>query len=597
MEKELGIVDPESPTQKPGSDLIAASSNKHRRRMLSLSNTYSKEEISEWFDKFSKPVVVEKKFDGGSSSIFFKNGRPIKALTRGDGETGEDITENVKLMNWSKINTSFNGEVRGELIISKEGFKILNRDNAFQNARNLLSGTMKLLNREIFKERSPYILFKAYFLEESPFKYHHASLEYLTSMGFDVGGPFYVCNNKEEMLNAIDEIEKNKESYDIEIDGAVIKIDDIDIWKSLGETAKYPRWGRAYKYKQEEMTTTVREIIYQVGMSGKITPKAKFDPIFIDGSEVEFATLNNKDYMTSLGIRVGDTVSVRKAAGIIPECVKVISHAEGSKPEEFPKRCPSCGTELKKLNPEHVDFYCLNEKCPEKLIARFFHFTHVMGIDGFSNVTISKLISANLLSDIESLYTLKEKRDEIVKLDRLGEKSVDKFLKNIEDSKQCEFHKFLAALAIPGIGVGVAEIITEKFNTPEKLLSANLTSLSGIQGIGEVLAISLFTAIHDEKHICYSAFHNLLKYMSFKKAEEHKNTLAGKTFAITGSLSKPRSEIEKEIVSLGGKVVGSVSAKTTYLINNDTTSKSSKNLKAKECGVKIISEEEFRKLL
>jgi DNA ligase (NAD+) len=398
------------------------------------------------------------------------------------------------------------------------------------------------------------------------------------------------------MIAAIQTIEKDKPKYDIEIDGAVIKINQISKWKELGETGKYPRWGRAYKYQQEEAITTVREIIYQVGMSGKITPKCKFDPVFLDGSEIQFATLNNKDFMSELGIGLGDQIVVRKAAGIIPECVRVEKHSDDYKPVIFPEKCPSCGTELKKKNDEHVDFFCTNPVCIEKLIARFFHFTHVMKIDGFSDATIGKLIDSGFLKDFPDLYTLSEHRDKIISLDRMGEKNVNNLLSCIENSKNVEMWRFLAALAIPNVGLRVAKQICERFTSIDALKSATIDDISALPGIGEQIANSLHSAINDSSDVAYSAFHKLSEILNLKTVTVG-DKLKGKIFCITGKLSEPREAYEEKIQKLGGKLASSVSKNTTYLVNNDTTSTSTKNMKAKELKIPIISEEELKKLL
>lgn len=595
----------DSPTKTPGSDIVNFdSSNAHNRPMLSLENTYNEEDVTKWYQKMEEvtgpnpEIVVEYKFDGNSASIHYSHGHVKKALTRGNGLIGEDITNNIRVLKDCKnVKSVFNGECRGEIIMSKDEFKRINVDGKYANARNLASGTLKLLDVEEFKKRE--LWFYAYWLENSKNKRHSEDIDQLKEMGFRVGD-YYLCHSLEELLKTIELIGEQKPNLPIEIDGAVMKLNEKRYWEELGATSKFPRYAKAYKYHQEVSETKVLKIDFQVGRSGKITPVATLEPVFIDGSTVSRATLNNVDFLDAIDVRVNDMVYVQKAAAIIPQIIGVNlnKRSELCLSPVHPTHCPECGSELVK-DGDRVDIFCPNEKCPARIIDRISYYTHILEIDGFGDEIIERFHQLGYLNSVLDLYHLKNKRYELVLLERLGEKSIDKLLKNIEESKAAPAEKLLAALGIKGIGIKISKVIMKKYQSIEEVCSLSLEQLSNIDGIGEIKANDVKKELEKEETL---SLINALKEegvnMYATKVETYSNDLVeNKVFCITGALSLPRKQYEELIEKNGGKNVSSVTSKTSYLVTNDPTSGSSKNKKAQLLGVTIITEDDLRKML
>lgn len=604
MEAEQGFADPDSPTQKVGSDLTSKNSRKHARPMLSLENTYNMEDVEKWYSDMERLsgiknpiVVVNEKWDGGSCAIHYKDGKISNALSRGNGIEGEDITQNVSLLD---INVNFTGEVRGELLMTKSGFINLNKDNKYQNARNLLSGSMKLLNPEEFKKRADAIRFYAYWAEDSfpDSTSYSEDLKKLEESGFYVG-PYYVCKSLEEVKSAIRKIERanNSDKFEVEIDGAVMKIDDKTLWNTIGSTAKAPRWARAYKYKQKSVSTKILSIEFWVGRTGKITPVAWFEPKFLDGSTVQKATLNNKEFYDAMDISIGDTVEVQKAAAIIPQIISVKRRPFDRKSVRFPTKCPNCGTTLIKKNEEHNDYYCLNPNCSARRVDQIINYTHMMEIDGFAEVIVERLSDAGFLSNVESLYDLKNYIKGIAKLDRLSENLANKLVQNIENSKNNDFWKLLAALGISNVGPKTAKDLAKHFKSMKVLSGATKLELMDVEGIGEVVADSIilwFKNAENKKLVKRLEVEGQMMTVEIKDGESSSQIdLSGKTFCITGELSLPRDRYIDLIETCGGRVVSGVSKKLSYLITNDRTTNTTKNVKAREYGIPILNEEEI----
>lgn len=595
----------DSPTRTPGSDLVDFSDdNVHQRPMLSLENTYNEEDVTKWYRKMeevtgSNPeVVVEYKFDGNSAGIRFSHGRVVKALTRGNGLVGENITNNVQAMeDLADVKSTFNGECRGEIIMSKEEFARINVEGKYANARNLASGTIKLLDVNEFKKRK--LWFFAYWLEDSKNARHSDDIDLLKEMGFRTG-KYYLCHSLEELLAAINEIGEEKTSLDVEIDGAVMKLNEKKYWDMLGSTAKFPRYAKAYKYSQEVAQTKVLDISFQVGRSGKITPVANLEPVFIDGSTVSRATLNNVEFLKQIDVRVNDTVYIQKAAAIIPQIIGVNLNlrSEHCLLPVYPNVCPECGSLLVKEK-DKVDLFCPNESCPARVIDKISYYTHILEIDGFGDEIIERFHNLKFLNSIVDLYHLQDKRAELITLDRLGEKSIDKLLLNIENSKSTPAEKLLAAIGIKGVGVKMAKIIMQKYQTIDDLLHASFEELSNIDGIGDIKAQDIIDELSKEETISLiGELKSLGVNMIATKNEVNDNDMvSGLSFCITGALSLPRKEYELHIEKNGGKNVSGVTSKTNYLVTNDPTSGSSKNKKAQQLGVKIITELELRELL
>jgi DNA ligase (NAD+) len=592
----------DSPTSKVGSDLGGLKTLKHKRPMLSLQNTYNQDEVKKWFDEMTvagvKEIIVEYKYDGVSFSATYENGKIVKGLTRGDGEVGEDITENIKLIDdLNNISEDFTGEVRGEIIMEKTEFERLNVDGKYANPRNLASGTIKLLDQEKFKQRK--LRAFTYWLEDSPFKTHKESLDYMKEMGFNVG-KYYTAKNFNTLWDHILTIENDKKYIDYDIDGAVLKVNETTLWPQIGGTSKFPHWAKAYKYEPESVVTRVKDIEFWVGRTGKITPVAILEPVFLSGSTVQKATLNNKGYMEAMDIQIGDNVSIKKAAEIIPFINHVIKEDRLTDGQtrtivKFPTTCPDCGTKLVKHNEDHADFYCDNDKCGSKIVGSIVHFTNHMEIDGFAEIVVERLHKAGLLNSVVDLYKLKDHREEMIKLDRFGEKLVDRLLKNIENSKEQKLEKFLSALGIRNVGRTLSKQLAKKFKDIKVLMGAEKDELYQIDDVGDIVAEAIHSWFKNPEN------RKMLKDLEDlgvrpKNIEEHEKPqidLSGKNFCITGALSLVREKYIELIEMCGGKVVSSVSSKTHYLITNDKTTGTSKNKKAKELGIPILNEIEL----
>lgn len=605
MEKEQGYSDEDSPTRSPGSDLeLVDMTNKHGRPMLSLENTYTFDEVEKWYNDMIKAtgdkkleVVVNPKWDGGSGALRFNQTGLQKALTRGNGEVGEDITQNIKYCSdnvWSKkiyYGMPFIGEVRGELIMTNEGFKEINKDGKYQNARNLLSGSLKLLDIYEFIPRAESIKFYAYWLEESTSKTYVGDLTQLKLFGFNVGD-YYLCHNLDEIKEAIDKIEKS--NLDVMIDGAVLKLNNKDYWSLLGSTSKFPRWAKAYKYKQESVQTKITKIEFWTGRTGKITPVAWFEPKFLDGSTIQKATLNNKDFYTSMNVAVGDTVSVQKAAAIIPQIISVDDRPKERVVVPFPKKCPVCGSVLIKKNEEHADWYCDNTDCSARIVDQIINYTHALEIDGFAEIIVERIHKAGFLNSISDLYRLEDHKDELSKLERLSPRMVDKLVANINNSKTNDFWKLLSGLGIPNVGPKTAKVLAKTFKAMKILQGTSATELLQLNDIGEIVTESIVTYFKTHKKLIQE-LEEFGVCMSEEMTEETRPSidLSEKTFCITGALSLPRDTYIDLIETCGGKVVSSVSKKTSYLITNDKTTGTTKNIKARELGIPILNEREL----
>ena len=602
MEKDQGFADSDSPTQKPGSDLSSNMTDKHDRPMLSLENTYTTDEVASWYNKLvdtygNLDVIVERKLDGCSFAARFVNGVLVKALSRGDGEVGEDLTQNLReLDDLKNIDSGFTGEVRGEIIMTKETFNDLNKNNEYANPRNLTSGTLKLLDVEKFKSRP--LKAYVYYLEENEDKTQEEVLEYLRSVGFTVFD-YIKAKNLKDILHAISTIESTKNSEIVELDGAVMKVNNRSLWSKIGGTAKVPHWAKAYKYEPEHATTVVRKIVYQVGRTGKITPVAVLDPVTISGSTVTNATLNNKDFIETMDVRIGDSVEIRKAAEIIPEIFKVHINLrpKDSVKTVFPTTCPDCGSPLVKKKGHLVDLFCPNANCTSKIINKIFYFAHVLEIDGFGKTIINKFYEAGFLKSIPDIYKLKDHRDELVALDRMGETSVDNLLEEIEKSKNQKFYKIVAALGIPNVGEKIAKMITKKYNNLDKLNNVTSIDLAYIDGIGMEIANNIYGYFHNPYSLSVAReLERLGVNMADEEVLEENDDLNGMTFCITGALSITRDRYISLIEGCGGKVVSGVTKKTSYLVTNDANSKSKKSVTAKQLNIPIISERQLLKM-
>lgn len=596
-------IDQLSPTQHVGNDLTGTNVMKHIKPMLSLENTYDQNDVQSWYDFVvrttggNQEIVIEEKLDGCSGSFIFYNGELIKAVTRGNGLVGEDITENMKQLNWN-IDKSFTGEVRGEILMTKQEFERLNVNGDYANPRNLVSGTIKLLDINEFKQRQ--LVVKMYWLESDIKQTQHETLSYLESLGFDV--PKYnIARDIDELFSYITLYEQDQHAGDVMIDGAVLKVNSKDMWDVLGTTAKYPRYAKAYKFKQEEVETIVTSIEFQVGRTGKITPCCNFEPVTVDGSTISRCTLNNEDYMNTLDPRIGDTIVVHKAAAIIPEIVSVdiTKRPAEAKKVEFIKTCPICGSVLLK-DPDKADHFCPNIECEARIQESINHFCHAMEIDGFGPELITKLYATGILTSITDIYTLESRYNNsmLPKIDGIGDKTYLNVIEQINKSKSNDPDMLLMAIGIPGVGKKMAKTLIQHFKSIDNLAECTISDIQKIDGFGDIKSENIYKFMRNQKNLELLAKlkESGLKFVSDTEISTN-NKLDGKIFVITGALSITRDAFEKIICDNGGKLSGSVSSKTYALITNTPDSGSSKNKKAKDLGVRVITEAEFYDLL
>lgn len=619
------LITPDSPTQRVGKDLTKEFKPvNHLVPMLSLSNTYDEQDIYDFNRRVHEGLpegekveyVVEYKIDGASVSLRYIDGKLFTAATRGDGTVGEEITNNVKTIRAVPLKikrpsgTKYklnDFEVRGEIYMNISDFEELNRRQAekgeklFANPRNSAAGTLKLQNPQIVASRKLNIFLYSLISLEDTFESQAENLELLKQMGFRVNPDYRVCRNIEEVLEVCKEFEANRDSLEYEIDGAVIKVNSIRQQNILGNIAKSPRWAVAYKFKAKQAFTYVRDIVWQVGRTGAVTPVAELEPVKLAGSTISRATLHNYDEIKRKDIRVGDKVVIEKGGDVIPKVVAVITEErkKDSKPTQPPERCPICKSRLFKPEDE-VALYCENPECPAQIKARLIHFASrgAMDIEGLGEALIELLVEKGFLKTFSDIYELKNHRAELIKIERLGEKSVDNLLNAIEKSKSQPFEKVLFALGIRYVGAGVAQKLAEHFGNIDALIKADEEEISSIYEIGESISKSVKQFFSDK--------HNLelieklksfgLKFSSEQKKPVKDNFFKDKTFVLTGTLTAfSRDEAASRIKKLGGKVSSSVSKNTDYVIAGEKAG--SKLDKAKSLGVKIMSEDEFLNLL
>ena len=605
----------DSPTNRVGGEAIDKFTKvTHKTPMLSFDDIFNSEEI-EMFDErikktISKPeYTLEPKMDGLSGSLLYEDGVLVRAATRGDGVTGEDITINVKTIKSVPLHLSkkIDIEVRGEIYMSKLSFERANierRNNGekeFANPRNAAAGSVRQLDSKITAKRD--LDFMAYFIPE-PEKYgiktQKESLDFLRELGFKTN---YELNslayNASEIEKYIEDLGSKRSSLPYDIDGVVIKVNSLSDEDELGFTSRVPRWGIAYKFPALEVLTKLNEIVFTVGRTGKITPNAYFDTVHVDGSLVSKATLHNSDYCIEKDIRVGDIISIRKAGDVIPEVVEVkLDRREGS-PEPFKMidKCPICNTELIRKDANH---FCPNEKCPARNIEKLEHYASrdAMNFDGFGERIIEDFYNLGYLNTFSDFYDLGKYKDELMTLEGFGEKSITNLLEAIENSKQNSVERLIYALGIRYVGKKTAKIFAYMFGDLDKFMASDYDTLKNINEIGDIIAQSVVDYFKDENNLKeINKLRELginFKYLGNKINIDNDN-INGKTFVITGTLSKPRDYYKEILESLGGNVTGSVTKKTDYVLLGDNPG--SKYDKAKELNINIINEDDFNKLI
>lgn len=612
LEKEFpSLKSTMSPTNRVGGNAGEKfSAVTHTVPMESLHDSFSHEELLDFDNRVRQTVpdvkyIVEPKFDGLSVSCEYENGVFVRGSTRGDGTTGEDVTDNlmtIKSLPKRIANAPEFLEVRGEVYMSFASFDELtkrqeeNEEKTFKNPRNAAAGSLRQKNSKITASRNLDIfIFNIQQIRGTELTSHLQSLNYLTELGFPTA--FYnVYDNIDDVITEIERIGNLRGQLDYAIDGAVVKVDNFASRELLGSTAKYPRWAEAYKYPPEEKPTKLLNIEIQVGRTGVLTPVGNFEPVLLAGTTVSRATLHNKDFIEEKGICVGDTVIIRKAGEIIPEVLSVSEHCENAVPFEFPSICPSCGSPVSSDEGEAA-VRCTNTDCPAQLMRHLIHFVSrdAMDIDGMGPAVLEQLINAELVKSPADLYRLTT--EQISVLDRKAEKSASNLISSIEKSKSNELYRLIYALGIRNIGLKAAKIICENFATVDDIMNAKAENFEAIEGFGAIMAKSLedYFALDSTKNLI-SELTELGLSMAPSTAKKSGGIFEGKTFVLTGTLpTMTRSEASKLIEQQGGKTSTSVSKKTSYVLAGSDAG--SKLTKAQNLGVTIISEEQLLEML
>ena len=607
------LITPTSPTQRvSGQPTKEFPTVAHKTPMLSLANTYNEQEIVEFDNRVRSMLgsdakieyVIELKIDGLAVSLIYENGIFVRGAKRGDGIEGDDVTNNLKTIRSIPLKISSNlkipneFEVRGEVYLPKASFKAINNERRamdepeFANPRNAAAGTLSMHDSSIVASRKLLMFSYYFYTEDKQFQSdsHMENLEYLKNLRFMVNPNYRLCKSIGEILAYLKEWEARRDTLPYEIDGAVIKVNSVTQQKTLGSTAKSPRWAISFKFKAMQAETRINQITWQVGRTGIVTPVAELNPVFLAGSTVSRATLHNQDEIKRKDIREGDYVYIEKGGDIIPKVVEVIlsKRDKNSEVTAIPKHCPDCNTELIKMEGE-VAIRCPNIQCPSQVTRRIEHFASrsAMDIEGMGTSLVELLVKEGMLNDIADIYRLDEEK--IEKLERMGKKSANNLINNIEKSKTQDLYRFIFALGIPFIGVNAAKILSNHFRSLESIQSATMDALVDIEGIGDKMAQSIVEFFRKRKNI--ELLNRLInagvKPKLPEKTSVENQPLKGKTFVITGTLPGMSREEAKVIIErYGGKTSSSVSAKSDYLLAGDNPG--SKFSKAKLLNVEII---------
>jgi DNA ligase (NAD+) len=619
------LVTPDSPSQrvggKPREGFIKVA---HSSPMLSLDNTYNEEELRDWERRVHEltgrsdvDYVCELKLDGMSLALIYEDGTLARGVTRGDGSVGEDVTLNVRTVRsiplsipkerLKKAGIPVNFEVRGELLMPTASFKKINEEReraglpTFANPRNFTAGTVRQLDANITAERRmdyfPYILLQN---GRTYFDHHSKTLAALDTAGFKVNPNRKLVRSMDEVWTFIQHWEGKRDSLPYEIDGIVVKVDRVGLQDELGFTGKAPRWAIAYKYAARAGVTKLESVRWQVGRTGKLTPVAELVPVAIGGTTVRNATLHNVDEIERLGIKIGDWVQVERGGDVIPKVAKVIDddekgHPRGKTEIAIPEKCPVCGNKVVRTEGE-VDYRCVNANCPAKLLGTILHFASrgVMNIDGMGDALVTQLTERDLVKNVADIYRLT--KDDLLSLERMGDKSAQNILDEIENSKKLPLERVIYGLGIRMVGERTAQFLAEHFGSMEALEHAGVEELQNVDEVGPRIAESIveFFSIPANRKLVERLGEAGLAFKGKKK--ERGTKLAGKTFVLTGTLPKlTRDEAKKMIEDAGGKVTGSVSKKTDYVVAGADAG--SKLDKAKELGIEVIGEEELQRLL
>ena len=614
-EKYPEYADPNSPTKRVGGEAIDKFNKvRHTIPMISLANVFNEEEIRE-FDRrirnagFNPEYVCELKIDGLSVSLHYEHGKLKFAATRGDGVIGEDITHNVVTIKTVPLDLGqdIDIEVRGEIYMNKATLEKLNREREakgeakLQNVRNAAAGSIRQLDPKIAAKR--HLDTWIYHLP-NPLDYgintHYEALQYMKTLGFKVNLASRLVHDIDGILEFIKEYTEKRNSLPYEIDGIVIKVNDIRMQQELGSTVKYPRWATAYKFPAEEVLTKLVDIKFTVGRTGQVTPNAVLEPVLVMGSTIRRATLHNEDYCRALDLRIGDIVSIKKAGDVIPEVVeaKVERRVGTEQPFIMRHTCPICGSTLVKRG--NVDYFCVNDDCPKKNIEGLIHYAsrNAMNIDGLGDEILEDFYNEGFVRSIPDFYRLKEHREDIIELEGYGNKKVSNLLLAIEESKQNSVERLIFGLGIPGIGSKNAKLLASTYKDMEHLMEADFDDLTQIKDIGDILAQNIVNFFQNPKNIeLIETLKDLginMKYLGAPTKENENFT--DKKFVITGTISfMSRDEIKTLIESYGGKCIDSVSKRVDVVIVGDAPG--SKYTKAQELGIPIWNEDKFKEIV
>ncbi len=605
------FITPDSPTQRVSGEAVKEfPSVEHRAVMLSLDNTYSFEELTEFHKRVLKKVpeckyVVEPKIDGLGVALVYENGMFIRGATRGDGKVGENVTLNLKTIRSIPLKIEderlANIEVRGEVYMPLEGFNRMNiirkdaGESIFANPRNAAAGSVRQLDPKIPASRPLDIfIYSLSYLEGIGFYTHWESLTAMKKAGFKVNPLAKLCNNLDEVIEYCNELEEMRDELDYEIDGAVIKVNELEHQRMLGETTKHPRWAIAYKFKARQATTRLVSIEWQVGRTGALTPVANLEPVEVGGVTISRATLHNEDEIKKKDLREGDYVLVERSGDVIPQVVKSIVEQRGkdSKPFEMIKQCPECKGEIERPEGE-ARWRCQNLQCPAQFKRRIAHFAsrNTMDIEHLGPETVDKLLDAGLIKDLSDLYALDKKR--LLELEGFEEKSADNLLEAIEKSKTQEFSRLIFALGIRHVGQYAAQLLASKYSNFENLSNAMFYQLENIKGIGKETAESIVSFFADEEN---KKLIDALLELGVSPTVKAQGPLEGKQFVFTGSLEGlSRDEAKNLVLERGGIVSSSISKNTDFVVVGEKPG--SKFAKAKKLSIKIIDEEEFMRIV
>ncbi len=612
LERETGIVLSASPTERVGYELLSELPKvRHLSPMLSLDKTKSPEALAEWLG--DREGLLSWKLDGLTIVLNYEGGELVRGVTRGNGEIGELVTQNVRVFDNVPTRIPFSGSLvlRGEALIRYSDFErindgILDAEARYKNPRNLCAGSVRQLDPGITKERHvkllAFSLVSAKEEDGSPVDFQNSrrrQFEFLREQGFSVVE--YRLVRGGEVPAAVKDFSERVKDNDFPSDGLVLLLEDIAYGESLGRTAKFPRNALAFKWRDEEAETVLREVEWSPSRTGLINPVAIFDPVELEGTTVSRASLHNLSFCEELSLGLGDRVSVYKANMIIPQLSENFTKSGTLSP---PSRCPACGEETEVRKDKDAKFlYCKNPDCPAKRIKKFSLFVSrdALNIEGLSEMTLEKFIGHGFIKSYRDLYHLERHREEILSMEGFGERSYERLMEAVEKSRDTLLYHLIYGLGIDGIGLANARLLCGHFHQELSLIrGAKKEELLEVDGIGEVLAEKLYAYFHSEKQL--SELHELLPELRIGREEEREEeggALRGKTIVITGNLThfENRKELEEEILRAGGKCSGSVSKKTSYLVNNDSSSQSGKSKKAKELGIPIVTEEEFLRIL